>query len=194
MKRPPETKEIFYALEKKIVRDFILTQGKRTDGTAVRRDPAHHDRGRLSSPGPTARPSSPAARPRAWPRSPSARSRTPSGWTPSGEETKKRFMLHYNFPPFSVGEVSFLRGPGPPGDRARRPGGKGHPARRSPTTPTFPYTDPHRLRHPRIQRLLVHGHGLRRRPGPDGRRGSPEDDRRRHRHGPRHGRRSLPPS
>jgi len=24
----------------------------------------------------------------------------------------KRFMLHYNFPPFSVGEVQFLRGPG----------------------------------------------------------------------------------
>ena len=27
-------------------------------------------------------------------------------------ETYKRFMLHYNFPPFSVGEVQFLRGPG----------------------------------------------------------------------------------
>ncbi len=27
-------------------------------------------------------------------------------------ESKKRFMLHYNFPPFSVGEVKFLRGPG----------------------------------------------------------------------------------
>jgi polyribonucleotide nucleotidyltransferase len=27
-------------------------------------------------------------------------------------EAKKRFMLHYNFPPFSVGEVSFLRGAG----------------------------------------------------------------------------------
>ena len=27
-------------------------------------------------------------------------------------ETWKRFMLHYNFPPFSVGEVKFLRGPG----------------------------------------------------------------------------------
>ena len=25
-------------------------------------------------------------------------------------EAKKRFMLHYNFPPFSVGEVAFLRG------------------------------------------------------------------------------------
>ena len=27
-------------------------------------------------------------------------------------ETRKRFMLHYNFPPFSVGEVAFLRGAG----------------------------------------------------------------------------------
>src|SRR5579871_2286181 len=26
--------------------------------------------------------------------------------------TSKRFMLHYNFPPFSVGEVGFMRGPG----------------------------------------------------------------------------------
>jgi len=29
-----------------------------------------------------------------------------------GGEFYKRFMLHYNFPPFSVGEVAFLRGPG----------------------------------------------------------------------------------
>ena len=27
-------------------------------------------------------------------------------------ETWKSFMLHYNFPPFSVGEVAFMRGPG----------------------------------------------------------------------------------
>lgn len=29
-----------------------------------------------------------------------------------GEECEKKFMVHYNFPPFSVGEVAFLRGPG----------------------------------------------------------------------------------
>ena len=29
-----------------------------------------------------------------------------------GQEGEKRFMLHYNFPPLSVGEVAFLRGPG----------------------------------------------------------------------------------
>ena len=27
-------------------------------------------------------------------------------------ESEKKFMLHYNFPPFSVGEVPLLRGPG----------------------------------------------------------------------------------
>src|SRR5205807_5509865 len=38
-------------------------------------------------------------------------------------ETFQRFMLHYNFPPFSVGEVKFLRGP------ARREIGHGNLAR-----------------------------------------------------------------
>ena len=36
-----------------------------------------------------------------------------------GQENFKRFMLHYNFPPFSVGEVKFLRGSGPPRNRPR---------------------------------------------------------------------------
>ncbi len=54
-------------------------------------------------------------------------------------ETWKRFMLHYNFPPFSVGEVQFLRGPG------RREVGHGALAERalSPMVPAeeqFPYT------------------------------------------------------
>ena len=54
-------------------------------------------------------------------------------------ETWKRFMLHYNFPPFSVGEVKFLRGPG------RREIGHGALAERSllpmmPAEENFPYT------------------------------------------------------
>jgi polyribonucleotide nucleotidyltransferase len=40
-------------------------------------------------------------------------------------ETSKRLMLHYNFPPFSVGEVGFMRGPG------RREVGHGALAERS---------------------------------------------------------------
>ena len=54
-------------------------------------------------------------------------------------ETAKRFMLHYNFPPFSVGEVGFMRGPG------RREIGHGALAERSisaviPEEAKFPYT------------------------------------------------------
>ncbi len=54
-------------------------------------------------------------------------------------ESYKRFMLHYNFPPFSVGEVSFLRGPG------RREVGHGALAERAllpviPSEEKFPYT------------------------------------------------------
>src|SRR5687767_12088693 len=54
-------------------------------------------------------------------------------------ESFKRFMLHYNFPPFSVGEVKFLRGPG------RREIGHGALAEKSlrnmlPEEDAFPYT------------------------------------------------------
>ena len=53
-------------------------------------------------------------------------------------EAKKRFMLHYNFPPFSVGEVAFLRGAG------RREIGHGALAERAvsavlPTEEKWPY-------------------------------------------------------
>jgi polyribonucleotide nucleotidyltransferase len=51
----------------------------------------------------------------------------------------KSFMLHYNFPPFSVGEVKFLRSPG------RREIGHGNLAERAlakvlPSNSEFPYT------------------------------------------------------
>jgi polyribonucleotide nucleotidyltransferase len=54
-------------------------------------------------------------------------------------EAKKRFLLHYNFPPFSVGEVQFLRGAG------RREIGHGALAERSllqvlPSEESWPYT------------------------------------------------------
>ena len=53
-------------------------------------------------------------------------------------ESKKRFLLHYNFPPFSVGEVQFLRGAG------RREIGHGALAERAvsavlPPLETWPY-------------------------------------------------------
>ncbi|HEY0781957.1 MAG TPA: polyribonucleotide nucleotidyltransferase, partial [Thermoanaerobaculia bacterium] len=54
-------------------------------------------------------------------------------------ESVQKFLLHYNFPPFSVGEVKFLRGPG------RREIGHGVLARRAlipvlPHEDDFPYT------------------------------------------------------
>jgi polyribonucleotide nucleotidyltransferase len=56
-----------------------------------------------------------------------------------GGEVYKKFMLHYNFPPYSVGEVRFLRGPG------RREIGHGALAERAvsavmPDDASFPYT------------------------------------------------------
>ena len=56
-----------------------------------------------------------------------------------GEEYKKQFYLHYNFPPFSVGEIRPLRGPG------RREIGHGVLAEKSlqpvlPDPDDFPYT------------------------------------------------------
>ena len=56
-----------------------------------------------------------------------------------GGEEMRTFMLHYNFPPFSVGEARFMRGPG------RREIGHGTLARRAllpllPSHEDFPYT------------------------------------------------------
>jgi polyribonucleotide nucleotidyltransferase len=55
------------------------------------------------------------------------------------ERSSKHFMLHYNFPPFSVGEAKFLRGP------SRRDIGHGNLAERAlqavlPPQEEFPYT------------------------------------------------------
>ena len=55
-------------------------------------------------------------------------------------ERRDNFMLHYNFPPYSVGEVGFMSGP------KRREIGHGRLARRGvqavlPTEEEFPYVD-----------------------------------------------------
>ena len=56
-----------------------------------------------------------------------------------GLETTKRYFHHYNFPPFSVGEAGFMRGP------KRRDIGHGALAERAlvpmiPSQEEFPYT------------------------------------------------------
>jgi len=83
-------------------------------------------------------------------------------------ETYKRFMLHYNFPPFSVGEVAFMRGPG----RARSATVRCERALAPmmPAEEQFPVHRPRGVRHPRVERLLVDGQRLRRLALDDGRR------------------------
>ena len=105
----------------------------------VRRDPSHHHRDQGAAPRARLRACSPAAKPRRWspprsaPRTTSRRSST------STASTWKRFMLHYNFPPFSVGEVEADARPRPPRDRPRRPRrarARADDARRSSTSRT----------------------------------------------------------
>ena len=76
-------------------------------------------------------------------------------------EVKRRFMLHYNFPPYSVGETGRF------GGTSRREIGHGNLARRAIEAvlagrSRFPVHDPHRVRHHRVEWFVVDGIGLRR--------------------------------
>ena len=73
---------------------------------------------------------------------------------------KETFMLHYNFPPYSVGEVGRMGSPG------RREIGHGKLAWRAihpvlPDREELPLHHPHRLGDHRVERLLLDGHGVR---------------------------------
>ncbi len=133
-----EIKEIFYSLQKKLVRELILNEGRRADGRAFNElRPISIEVGLL---------------PRTHGSALFTRGETQSLATVTlgtfedvqrldglGEEDEKRFMLHYNFPPFCVGEVSFMRAPG------RREIGHGALAEKGilpaiPDEETFPYT------------------------------------------------------
>ena len=136
--RRADAKQVFKDLKEKVLRDEVLGGGRRLDGRAfdeVRRITS--DVGVL---------------PRAHGSAVFTRGETQAlvsatlGTADDQQkielvdgEIYKRFMLHYNFPPFSVGEVKFLRGPG------RREIGHGHLAERSlspmiPSEEDFPYT------------------------------------------------------
>ncbi len=83
-------------------------------------------------------------------------------------ETEKRYLHHYNFPPYSTGENKPMRGPSPARHRARQPGGAC--AAPGPAEPRrVPVRHPPRVRGGRRQRLDVHGLDLRLDPRPDGR-------------------------
>jgi len=133
-----EAKEIFYKIQKKIFRDLIINQGKRIDG----RD--FNEIRTISS--------EVGILPRTHGSALFSRGETQCLATVTlgtfedvqrlnglGQAGEKRFMLHYNFPPFSVGEVRFLRGPG------RREIGHGALAEKAilhsiPEEEAFPYT------------------------------------------------------
>ena len=95
----------------------------------------------------------------------------------TGGETSKRFILHYNFPPFSVGETGRTGGPG------RREIGHGALAERS-IAPVVPEVYGFPIRHPRqqrdhgIKRFDLDGQRLRGCSRPDGRRRSHQQTRR----------------
>ncbi len=106
-----ETKELLYQVQKKLVRKSITEDGRRPDGRSFDEiRPITIEAGPL---------------PRTHGSAVFTRGETQCLATVTlgtfedtqridslGEEGEKRFMLHYNFPPFSVGEVRFLRGPG----------------------------------------------------------------------------------
>ena len=133
-----EAKEIFQSIHKKLTRDLILNEKKRSDGRDFNEiRPLSIEVGIL---------------PRTHGSALFTRGETQCLATVTlgtfedvqrldglGEKSEKRFMLHYNFPPFSVGEVAFLRGAG------RREIGHGALAEKSilpsiPDEEDFPYT------------------------------------------------------
>jgi polyribonucleotide nucleotidyltransferase len=138
VQRKVEAKQIFKGLKEKVLRDEVLERGLRLDGRKFDEiRPIWIETGVL---------------PRTHGSSVFTRGETQALVTCTlgtaddaqkiesfeGEQWKS-FMLHYNFPPFSVGEVAFLRGPG------RREVGHGALAERSlapmiPGEEKFPYT------------------------------------------------------
>jgi polyribonucleotide nucleotidyltransferase len=138
VERKVEAKAIFKELKEKVLRDEILERGKRLDGRAF-------DQIRQIT-------IEVGVLPRTHGSAVFTRGETQALVTATlgtaddqqkvetvDGETWKRFMLHYNFPPFSVGEVAFMRGPG------RREIGHGALAERAltpmmPTEEKFPYT------------------------------------------------------
>jgi polyribonucleotide nucleotidyltransferase len=133
-----QVREVFEALEKQEMRRLILEEGRRADGRAVTEvRPITCEIGVL----PRTHGSALFTRGQT-----QALVTTTLGTSEDEQrlddlegESFKRFMLHYNFPPFSVGEVKFLRG------ASRRDIGHGALAERAiqpmlPGKEQFPYT------------------------------------------------------
>ena len=100
-----------------------------------------------------------------------------------GVVDRKRYMHHYNFPPYSTGETGFMRGPEAPRDRPRHAGRAGAGAGAA-LQGGVRLHHPHRVRRHVVQRLHLDGLGVRLDPVADGRRRAHQGAGGRHRHGP----------
>ena len=112
---------------------------RRASTAATCRPSARSSRKSASCRAPTVRRCSPAARRRRWWSRRSAPARTSSTSTALTGMYKEKFLLHYNFPPYSVGETGRMGSPG------RREIGHGKLAWRAirpmlPAAEAFPYT------------------------------------------------------
>ena len=139
--------------KRRVVRDLIL-DGKRIDGRGTKQIRADLLRGRRAAARRTARPCSSAARRRRWSRSTLGTVSDEQRVDGLVDEYSKKFMLDYNFPPFSRRRVQADPRPGPSRDRPRRAGravAQGGP----PDAGQVPLHDPRRLRHPRVERLVA---------------------------------------
>ena len=100
-------------------------------------------------------------------------------------DESKRYMHHYNFPPYSTGEAGFMPRPQAARDRARRAGGESSAADRS-IKGAIPLRDPRGVGDLVVQRLHLDGQHVRLVAVVDGCRGSRpgRQARRRRGHGP----------
>ena len=105
-------------------------------------------------------------------------------------ERKEPFMLHYNFPPYCVGETGLYRFAEAPRDRPRQAGQARH-AGRDAGYGRFPVRHSRRLGDHRIERFQLDGVGLRIEPCADGRRCTDQGAGCRRRDGPGQRRREL---
>ena len=101
-------------------------------------------------------------------------------------EYREHFMLHYNFPPYSVGEAGRMGVSRPARDRSRQAGLARHPPAAA-GEGEVPVHAARGVGDHRIQRLFVDGHGVRRLAGADGCRRAAEAAGGGHRHGPDQG-------
>ena len=137
--RGAEVGEAYESAKKKHLRELVLDTGRRIDGRAPDRHPRRSPARSACCRARTARRCSRAARRRRWSRPRSAPSQDAQHIEALTGDIDKRFMLHYNFPPFSTGETKPLRG------ASRREIGHGNLAERAiarvlPSEKDFPYT------------------------------------------------------